>query len=334
MVHVDLTLRQGRYRCSLQEGERVALIGPSGAGKTTFLRAVVGLEPAAGSVRVRDREWHGRPVHERPIGLLSQHAPLFRRRTVAQNIAFGLSGGKLGPEAMEWIQALGLTPWLDRPSHRLSGGERRRVALVRMLVRYPEVLLLDEPFTGLDPLTAGRVQEVLWRVQKERATPLIWVTHDLLEAQRHADRILVLIDGRIQDDNVPAALLHSPRTPAVASFLGYESFIPDPDRNGFLALHPKRAVMGAYPDQGWVVQGTVTSVQGHGTDHRVEMASEVGSLAVILAYGQSLPDRGAAMAVTFLQPPRYGVEEIPEAWRMERCDAKGREVLRPHPFTV
>lgn len=318
MFHVDLTLGSGRYRCSLREGERVALIGPSGAGKSTFLRAVAGLEPATGSVRIRERDWHRRPVHERPIGFLSQHAPLFRRRSVAQNIAFGLPGGQLSPEAMAWIRALGLESWLERPSHHLSGGERRRVALVRMLVRQPEVLLLDEPFTGLDPLTSGTVQEVLWRVQKDRQVPLIWVTHDLLEAQRHADRILVLIDGRIQDDNRPEALLHQPKTPAVASFLGYESFAPDPDRSGFLALHPKRAVVGAFPDRGWVVQGTVASAQGHGTDHRVEIAGEFGHLAVILPYGQPLPDPGSRITVTFLEPPRYGAEEMPAAWGADR----------------
>lgn len=305
MFSVDLRISGGQYRFSLQEGERAALIGPSGAGKTTFLRAIVGLHPAAGSVRIRDREWHTAPVHARPIGLLSQHAPLFHRRTVAENIAFGLPGGTLTSQALAWIEALELSPWLRRPSHQLSGGERRRVALARILVRQPEVLLLDEPFTGLDPLTARKVQEVLWREQERRKMPLLWITHDLLEAQRHADRILVMLEGRIQDDNHPESLLHRPKTPVVASFLGYERFVPAPQRSGTLALHPKRVVVGAVPEQGWVTEGRVGSIQGYGTDHRLEMETDFGPIPVILGFGDPLPALGERITVTFLHPPWY-----------------------------
>jgi molybdate transport system ATP-binding protein len=222
-IRISVPRRAFAVRVDLAVGaEVVALVGPSGAGKTTVLRAVAGLEPAAeGLVAVDDRAWLDSsrgvdlPAEERRVGYLFQDHALFPHLTVAQNVAF--AGGRRGPELME---RLGVAPLAAARPGELSGGERQRVALARALARAPEVLLLDEPTAALDAQTRDSVRGELRELTRELGLPTLLVTHDFAEAAALADRVGVMVGGEVLQSGTPAELVARPRDPFVATFVG------------------------------------------------------------------------------------------------------------------
>jgi osmoprotectant transport system ATP-binding protein len=196
----DLTL-------TLQEGEILALLGASGSGKTTALKLVNRLlRPARGSVRVQDRdtrEWD--PIRlRRSIGYVIQEIGLFPHLTVGDNIAVvprleGWPADRTAARVRELLDIVGLQPatYEHRWPHELSGGQRQRVGVARALAIDPPLLLMDEPFGALDPLTRRQLQDEFRRIQSRVRKSVIIVTHDLVEAMRLADRIGVMEDGRL-----------------------------------------------------------------------------------------------------------------------------------------
>ena len=224
-LRIDLShpLRAFRLEVALDVGaETVALVGPSGTGKTTLLRIVAGLvRPERGSVAANGETWldtaNGVSVspERRSVGLVFQEYALFPHMTVAENVAYG---GRA--RAAELLERFGLAPLARARPAELSGGERQRVALARALARDPRVLLLDEPLAALDTQTRAALRAELGQRLRELALPTLLVTHDYGDAAAIADRIGVLVEGRIVQVGTPAELVAAPASPFVAEFTG------------------------------------------------------------------------------------------------------------------
>jgi len=215
----SLPLRDFELRLALAVERTVALVGPSGAGKTSALHVVAGLARARGRVALGEDVWLGegidRPPEERRVGLVFQDYALFPHLSVRANVAF--AGRERVDELLERFRIAHLAA--ARPGE-LSGGERQRVALARALARDPKVLLLDEPMAALDPHTRGKVRAELHDLLRELALPALLVTHDFEDAAALADRVGVLVEGRLRQLGSPAELLGSPADPFVAEFAG------------------------------------------------------------------------------------------------------------------
>jgi ABC-type sulfate/molybdate transport systems ATPase subunit len=234
-LHLDVShpLRAFRLEVALEVGaETVALVGPSGAGKTTLLRTVAGLltpergRIAAGETWLDTGSGVNRPPEARAVGLVFQEYALFPHLSVERNVAYG---GRA--RAAELVDAFGLAPVRRERPQRLSGGERQRVALARALARDPRVLLLDEPLAALDAHTRARVRGELREHLHRAALPTLLVTHDYADAAALADRIGVLVDGRIVQLGTPADLVAAPASPFVADFTG-GNLLPGRARRG------------------------------------------------------------------------------------------------------
>jgi iron(III) transport system ATP-binding protein len=213
---------------TIEDGEILALLGPSGCGKTSTLRLVAGLEvPDSGTILLRGQRVSCAdrfvPAEQRHIGFMFQDFALFPHLTVADNVAFGLRhlrGAAKRERALSMLAEVGLTDKADQYPDHLSGGEKQRVALARALAPQPTLVLLDEPFSGLDASMRNSLRAETVRVLKRAGTTAIMVTHDAEEAMFMADRIALMHDGLIEQVGTPAALYHEPETPFVASFFG------------------------------------------------------------------------------------------------------------------
>jgi len=215
---------------AVHSGELVALLGPSGSGKTTLLRVIAGLEtPDAGSVFFDGDEATGRDPRDRGVGFVFQHYALFRHMTVFENVAFGLrvrprdqrpSQDDISRRVHELLGLVQLDYLGDRYPSQLSGGQRQRVALARALAVEPRVLLLDEPFGALDAKVRQELRRWLRRLHQEIHLTSVFVTHDQEEALELANRVVVMNEGRIEQDAPPGEVIERPATPFVADFLG------------------------------------------------------------------------------------------------------------------
>jgi ABC-type sulfate/molybdate transport systems ATPase subunit len=221
---VGFALRSFALDVELSVGrETVALVGPSGAGKTTVLRAVAGLRrPDTGRIALGDQVWFdaARKIdlapEARSVGLVFQEYALFPHMTVAKNVAFGGGRDRVG----ELLERFGIAQlaW-ERPSS-LSGGERQRVALARALARGPRVLLFDEPLSALDAHTRATVRAELQELLAELGLPTLLVTHDFRDAAALADRIGVVVAGRLRQIGTATELVDRPADPFVVSLTG------------------------------------------------------------------------------------------------------------------
>jgi sulfate transport system ATP-binding protein len=214
----------------IPSGELVALLGPSGSGKTTLLRMIAGLEqPDSGQVLFHGEEATFADVRERHVGFVFQHYALFGHMRIYDNIAFGLrvrpratrpSEAQIRTRVTELLKLVQLDAMADRFPHQLSGGQRQRVALARALAVEPKVLLLDEPFGALDAKVRKELRRWLRRLHDEMHVTSVFVTHDQEEAMEVADRIVVMNEGRIEQQGAPDEVYDHPATPFVLKFLG------------------------------------------------------------------------------------------------------------------
>lgn len=211
-----------------EPGELLCLLGPSGAGKSTVLRVLAGLtRPQAGSVRLGERvlaQDGGShvPPEGRRIGIVFQELALFPHLSVRGNIAFGLHGKASAQAARvdELLSALGLHSFAQAFPDALSGGQKQRVALARALAPQPAALVLDEPFSGLDGCLRDAIREEIFPLLKAQGTPVVLVTHDADEALRHADKIVLMRDGLVEQDGTPEELYFHPRSAFAMRFFG------------------------------------------------------------------------------------------------------------------
>ncbi len=222
---VDISLR-------IDPGERIALVGASGAGKSSLLRVIAGeSEPLGGELRIAGIAAAGRSPRERDVVFLGQRPLLFPHLSVRQNVAFplevrGTSGSEVRRRVDEALEAVEVRGLAERHPASLSGGQAHRVALARAVVARPALLLLDEPFSGLDPELRTRLQDTVAAVTARFDSALLLVTHDLREAGRLGDRVGVLLDRRLARLATPAALYRDPGSLAVARFIGWPNELP------------------------------------------------------------------------------------------------------------
>ena len=206
---------------TVEAGERVAILGPSGAGKSTLLSLVAGFQFArSGTIRLNGGAHPRTPPAMRPVSMLFQENNLFAHLTAAQNIALGFHPGmklntKQKTELAQIAEQVSLTPLLSRLPSQLSGGHRQRVALARCLVRSQPILLLDEPFSALDPALRNEMLALLETICETRQLTLLMVSHNPDDAVRIASRAMVVDDGHIAYDGATAALV-SGEVPAAA----------------------------------------------------------------------------------------------------------------------
>lgn len=202
-----------RFSLSVARGERVAILGPSGAGKSTLLNLIAGfLTPDKGEIVINDETHTRTPPARRPVSMLFQENNLFSHLSVQQNIGLGISPSlKLNAAQLQKLQAIaqqmGLDTLLTRLPGELSGGQRQRVALARCLVRQQPILLLDEPFSALDPALRQEMLSLVEAVCAREQIALLMVSHSVEDAARIAPRAIVVADGRIAWDGETAALL-------------------------------------------------------------------------------------------------------------------------------
>lgn len=228
-------------RLAIREGEFFSLLGPSGCGKTTLLKLVAGLlEADGGEVWVGDENLTNVPPESRRFAMVFQQSLLFPHKTIEDNVAFGLKMQKVGkPQRLKaargMLEHVGLSGFGSRFPDELSGGQQQRVALARALVANPRVLLMDEPFSALDPGLRVEMRELLSRIQKEFRVTVLFVTHDRDEAFALSDRIAVMGDGKLQQVGSARELYECPETTTVASFLGLRNILGGVIENGHFA---------------------------------------------------------------------------------------------------
>jgi len=280
----------------LAEGEALALIGPSGCGKSTTLRMINRLiEPSAGRVLIDGVDTTGIPpaTLRLRMGYAIQGIGLFPHRTVAQNIAtvprlLGWPRPHIAARVAELLELFGLPPaiFARKYPHELSGGQQQRVGVARAMAGKPAVLLMDEPFGALDPITRTRLQDEFLAIRRRMGTTVLLVTHDMDEAFKLADRLAVMEKGRIVQLDTPEALLRHPASAFVESLVGSE------DRGlKLLSLAGVTALM--QPATGWTAEA----------DGTFRKAGADASLAPLSA---SASLREAASRLVFA-----GVDELP-----------------------
>jgi spermidine/putrescine transport system ATP-binding protein len=220
-----LTVLDG-INLNVKAGEFVAIMGPSGCGKTTLLRVIAGLEGvSSGQVLLQGQDITQLPVNRRNTPLVWQSFALFPHLNVRQNIAFGLtlarhSKSEVQQRVHEVAVMLNLESLLERRISQLSGGQKQRVAIARSLVTKPNILLLDEPMSALDPHLRARMQGELKRLQQALRISFFYVTHNQNEAFSMADKVVVMNRGRIEQIGSPSDIYNAPATHFVAEFVG------------------------------------------------------------------------------------------------------------------
>ena len=211
---------------SISKGEFCVLVGPSGCGKSTTLRMVAGLETiSGGEISIGDRVVNGLKPRERGIAMVFQNYALYPSKTVFNNMAFSLQNLKINKKiidekVLETAKILDITELLDRKPATLSGGQRQRVAMGRAIVRDPEVFLFDEPLSNLDAQLRGQMRAEIKLLHQRLKNTVIYVTHDQVEAMTLADKIVIMKDGKIEQQGTPDDVFNNPQTLFVASFMG------------------------------------------------------------------------------------------------------------------
>jgi osmoprotectant transport system ATP-binding protein len=222
----------GDLSLDVPEGRIVAFVGPSGCGKTTTLKMINRLiEPTSGSIEVLGEDQRSVPAHElrRRIGYVIQQIGLFPHRTIRRNIGvvpelIGWDDARIAARTDELVNLVGLDPAvLDRYPAELSGGQQQRVGVARALAADPPILLMDEPYSAVDPIVREHLQDELLALQAKVRKTIVFVTHDIDEAIRLADRVAIFeVGGVLAQYDTPNGLLAAPASQFVASFLGRE----------------------------------------------------------------------------------------------------------------
>jgi len=216
----------------IDEGEFGTLLGPSGCGKSTTLRTIAGLvEPTEGGIYLRGDDVTGQPPNERNIGLVFQDSATFPHMTVEENIEYGLKMNGFGPDEREeqitkYLDLVQISDYRDHRPTELSGGQERRVSIARALAYEPDILLLDEPLTGLDRVLRQDLRNEIKQIQREVEVTTLYVTHDQEEALSMSDKILVLNDGEKQQEGSPTEIYDDPSNRFVANFVGKSTRLP------------------------------------------------------------------------------------------------------------
>ena len=299
MIQLDnIVVRFGTFEAlhsinvTVREGEFFTFLGPSGCGKTTTLRTITGfIDPASGTIRVKDRDITHVPIEERNIGIVFQSYALFPTMTVYDNIAFGLKIKKLKkPEIDKRVREIAKKvdlsdEQLQKAVSQLSGGQQQRVAIARALVTGPAIICMDEPLSNLDAKLRVQLRNELKRMQREFGITTIYVTHDQEEALTLSDRIAVFNKGSIEQIGTPNEVYNHSATEFVCNFIGDINRLSD-EVSRILGADPKmhnyirleRIHVNVPPKAGDVVlEGTVTSREYYGLyiKYYIDLGSQI-----------------------------------------------------------
>ncbi|MHC1785828.1 MAG: ABC transporter ATP-binding protein [Christensenellales bacterium] len=242
--HFGPTKAVDDFSVTLEDGELVCLLGPSGCGKSTVLNMLAGILPVSGgSIHFDGEDVTKLPPEQRGIGLVFQNYALYPHMTVMENISFPLEIQRVPtPERMERVQEMAalvhMEKLLNRKPKELSGGQQQRVAIARALVKRPRLLLLDEPLSNLDARLRLEMREEIRRIQQQTKVTTIFVTHDQEEAMSISDRIVLMKEGILQQEDQPQELYNDPVNQFVADFLGNPPInnLPGTVRGGRFAM--------------------------------------------------------------------------------------------------
>ncbi len=253
-VYTNGTVAVNNLDLTIEKGELVVLIGPSGCGKTTTLKMVNRLiEPTSGKILVGGKDIHKEnPVQlRRRIGYVIQQIGLFPHMTIAQNIGLvpkllGMNLQKINQKVDQLLEMVALDPKLyrDRYPKQLSGGEQQRVGVLRALAADPDVILMDEPFGALDPISREQLQDELKKLQASVQKTIIFVTHDMDEALKLADRIVLMKNGNIVQVGEPEELIRNPVNDFVREFIGEKHILRHPEDVSVEEIMLKTPVVG------------------------------------------------------------------------------------------
>ena len=211
---------------TINNGEFLTLLGPSGCGKTTVLRLIAGLETVdSGRIMLDNEDITHVPAENRYVNTVFQSYALFPHMTVFENVAFGLRmqktpAAEIAPRVTEALRMVQLESFAQRKPHQLSGGQQQRVAIARAVVNKPRLLLLDESLSALDYKLRKQMQNELKALQRKLGITFVFVTHDQEEALTMSDRIVVMREGRIEQDGTPREIYEEPKNLFVAGFIG------------------------------------------------------------------------------------------------------------------
>ena len=273
--HISLRIPRGSYCC---------LLGPSGCGKTTTLRMIAGHEhPTVGDILIAGREVTDTPAAGRGTAMMFQNYALFPHLTCLDNVAFslkmrGTDKAERHKQAHEFLALVRMDAFADRLPGQLSGGQQQRVALARSLITRPQVLLLDEPLSALDPFLRGRMRAELKRLQRTLGISFVHVTHSQEEALALADLVVIMDGGHVRQAGPAREVFERPNSAFVASFIGGHNIVETPD--GPVAVRADRCRLGpGHPH----ADGTVSSVEYQGAVVRVAIETATGAeLAAVL----------------------------------------------------
>lgn len=298
-----------------EPGEVLAVIGPNGAGKSTLLHALAGLVDVEGHALLGGTDLLTRPVRERNVGLVFQGQLLFPHLSALDNVAFGLRSRGAPRAAAEgvardWLERFGIADLSGRRPRELSGGQAQRVAIARALATDPDVLLLDEPFTGLDVSVQMALRIELGRHLRDFAGIALLVTHDAMDALTLADRVLVLDEGRVAQVGPPAEVAAEPRTPHVARLVGL-NLVADGDE--LMAFTPDAVVVSLAEPEGstrlhW--HGQIGTLAPHGDAVRLLVHASPDLLADVTPAAATelelVPGREVWLSAKATAVSRYG----------------------------
>jgi len=225
----------------VRDGEVYSLLGGSGSGKSTVLNLIAGfLHPSSGRIHINGKDVTGTRPEKRNIGMVFQDYALFPHMSVRSNVAFGLRTRNVKEKDLERrvndvLELTGLSGMERKLPSELSGGERQRVALSRALVYEPDLLLLDEPLSALDASLREGLRKELRTILKASGTTALYVTHDQMEAISISDRIGLLLNGRIHEEDIPEVMFLRPKRLETARFMGVSNIMPvKPSGDGYL----------------------------------------------------------------------------------------------------
>ena len=226
----DVVALDGAHLC-VERGEFVALLGPSGCGKTTLLRLIAGFDaPDAGEIRLEEIAVAGRRAwvapERRRLGMVFQDYALFPHLTVGENVGFGVPRRDRAVRSAAVLELVGLSGYERRYPHELSGGQQQRVALARALAPEPSIVLLDEPWSNIDPLRRATMRDELAAILRTIGVTVVLVTHDREEAFSVADRVAVMREGRVVQEGTAEELYRAPTDRWTAGFVGVGNFVP------------------------------------------------------------------------------------------------------------
>lgn len=267
-----------RVSIDVAREKTVAVVGPSGAGKTTLLHAIAGLlTPRSGDICLGGESILRKSPQQRRIALVAQSDALFANMTVRENLRFGLRGRERNDDRVrEAAAALHVEGHLERWPRQLSGGERQRAAIARALLSDPLALLLDEPLAHLDPPLRRSVRDEVIGVRERFAGPILYVTHDHVEAMSVGDFVAVLIDGRIEDFGEPQRVYDAPQSVTVAKFLGERPMNLFEHAGIVLGIRPECINVTA----GGTLSARVARRENTGADAYLEVETDHGPLVV------------------------------------------------------